>query len=60
MACLHEKLSFGSGDYYLFCDDCRCSWVMRVEQALQPGELVEGIDHNQGEASGLSGERRVR
>jgi len=25
--CKHEKLTFGSGDFYVFCVDCTRSWV---------------------------------
>jgi hypothetical protein len=25
--CGHEKLAFGSGDFYIFCMDCTRSWV---------------------------------
>ena len=27
--CLHELLRFGSGHYYIFCQCCRASWVLR-------------------------------
>jgi len=27
--CKHEKLTFGSGDFYIFCVDCTRSWVHR-------------------------------
>lgn len=27
--CLHELLRFGSGHYYIFCQQCRASWVLR-------------------------------
>lgn len=46
--CLHKTLNFGSGDYYIFCRDCRFCW--RIED-----------DHNdnQGKAAELSGEDRI-
>ena len=25
--CGHEKLTFGSGDFYIFCVDCGRSWI---------------------------------
>lgn len=25
--CSHEKLYFGSGGYYIFCDNCSRTWV---------------------------------
>lgn len=25
--CRHEKLTFGSGDFYVFCVECNRSWV---------------------------------
>lgn len=52
--CRHERLRFGSGDYYLFCQDCPARWVcsgsMRDEGAP---ELA-----NQGVGCSLSGELR--
>ncbi len=24
--CDHERLTFGSGDYYIFCSDCSARW----------------------------------
>lgn len=26
--CAHEKLLFGSGDYYIFCQDCPARWCI--------------------------------
>ena len=32
--CQHERLDFGSGDYYIFCHDCGRAW------------RIEGDDYN--------------
>ena len=29
--CRHDKLIFGSGDYYVFCEECGRSWVKRAQ-----------------------------
>lgn len=30
--CPHKKLFFGSGDYYVICDDCTRTWVKTKPQ----------------------------
>lgn len=52
--CIHPKLNFGSGDYYLFCHDCGGWWVCidPATHKLAP-ELA-----NQGVGGQLSGEAR--
>ena len=53
--CIHEALYFGSGDYYLICEECGRFWVM---VGLE-GDKPDSTHSNIGKASGLSGERRV-
>ena len=33
--CNHERLHLGSGDYYVFCLDCRAAW-MRMSRHARP------------------------
>lgn len=42
MTCKHEMLSFGSGDYYLFCDQCGDRWVKHREGRREYGFGVDG------------------
>ena len=53
--CIHEALSFGSGDYYLICDECGRYWVMVGNNGDEPDPSQSNI----GAAASLSGERRV-
>lgn len=46
--CGHKRLFFGSGDFYIICEDCNMYWVSE-----------EDDQHNQGSNINLSGERRV-
>lgn len=52
--CRHERLFFGSGDYYLFCSDCNAAWVCRSPADDQPAPHMA----NKGVGVGLSGEKR--
>ncbi len=47
--CLHEEIYFGSGDYYLICEECNRYWVME-----------DPYENNVGKACELSGERRTK
>ena len=44
--CRHEKLTFGSGDFYVFCVDCGRSWVHRKMEddtiSYEHGQNVTG------------------
>lgn len=44
--CFHEKLTFGSGDFYIFCVDCTRSWVHRSMEndsvSYEHGQNVAG------------------
>jgi len=51
--CGHEKLTFGSGDYYIFCTDCRTSWV---QNPWPRTDLKEGEQNEQN----FSDEYRVK
>jgi hypothetical protein len=53
--CRHPRLNFGSGDYYLFCHDCR-RWWATIEPTTH--RLAPDLA-NQGEGSQLSGQARV-
>jgi hypothetical protein len=49
MECVHENLYFGSGDFYIFCEDCGHTWQS------------QGNEHNlHAQACQLSGQRRVK
>lgn len=50
--CRHEKLTFGSGDFYIFCVDCQRSWVHRDMRNDQPSYDHSPLD--------LSNEYRVK
>lgn len=54
--CRHLKLTFGSGDYYIFCYGCGHWWatIEPTSHKLAP-ELA-----NRGAGSQLSGEARIR
>ena len=54
--CIHESLYFGSGDYYLICENCGRYWVMVGPNG---GDVGDSTISNIGEAAGLSGEKRV-
>jgi hypothetical protein len=66
--CRHEELTFGSGDYYLFCNACGATWMTKSVADAQHGEFgvtkdgrrVGGCpqEANKGEGALLSG--RVR
>lgn len=49
--CLHEELTFGSGDYFIFCSKCNRTWII---------DERDGKMSNIGRASGLSGEKRIK
>lgn len=52
--CRHAKLQFGSGDYYLFCQECKAAWVRkRLDSDIAAPELS-----NFGDGALLSGETR--
>jgi hypothetical protein len=55
MECLHEKVYFGSGDYYIFCLTCDRRWV-----TINRDEKIDSTISNNGAQSGLSGEQRVK
>lgn len=42
--CLHELLKFGSGHYYLFCQICHTSWVLRGD-GDQPSSGLDNPYH---------------
>lgn len=47
--CQHERLSWGSGDYYLFCMGCPAQWVMRgTGPGDEPGteHMTPGFDQS--------------
>jgi hypothetical protein len=53
--CAHKLLTFGSGDYYIFCSGCGARWVFAggEDDTHTPGKS------NKGKGSHLSGETRV-
>ncbi len=55
--CLHKELTFGSGDYYIFCANpiCKCSWIMK---ALGKDEVDVDLS-NKGVSATLSDAKRV-
>lgn len=53
--CRHERLRFGSGCYYLFCDDCYQKWVAVKIDADEPDHTC-----NEGAGGSLSGEPRTK
>ena len=56
--CTHDRLHFGSGDYYIFCDDCSATWVHKVFGGGADNDLGGS---NQSTAQGrLSGQRRTK
>jgi ribosomal protein S27E len=47
--CEHENLYFGSGDYYIFCEDCGHTWQ------------TQGGEHNlSAQQCNLSSQRRIK
>lgn len=32
MNCKHDRLTFGSGGFYVFCMDCNAAWVARTRE----------------------------
>lgn len=47
MACQHENLRFGSGDFYVFCCDCRHRWAT-IAYKEGAGDQISPEDANQG------------
>lgn len=42
--CNHNRLYFGSGDYYIFCDECKRSWVISGDMDYpDPNSCVTGF-----------------
>ncbi len=40
--CTHDRLFFGSGDYYLFCQGCQKAWVLRGNKGDLPAPELSG------------------
>ncbi len=40
--CTHDILKFSSGDYYLFCQECPKSWVLRGDKGDLPAPELSG------------------
>ena len=40
--CSHERLAFGSGDYYIFCDACRRQWCLHGLDRPEYGNDKDG------------------
>jgi|SRR5579863_7168928 len=66
--CMHERLRFNSGDYYVTCCGCHATW-MRKSRGTRPehgydsqGRVIGAApeEANQGSGSSLSGHLRVR
>lgn len=55
--CRHETIRFGSGDYYIFCQDCPAGWVF-IDRAAQ-SDAPAATKSNKGVGGQLSGEARV-
>lgn len=55
--CNHETIRFGSGDYYVFCQDCPAAWVFkdRFGNTDEPCAAKS----NQGVGGQLSGQPRI-
>jgi len=48
--CPHEKLTFGSGGFYIFCVNCSRRWVAcSVDNDCQPDYEASGDDLNGGD-----------
>jgi hypothetical protein len=54
--CEHTKLTFGSGDFYLFCYECGATWATIDVGA----DRLASEKSNQGIGSRLSGEARSK
>jgi len=52
--CQHRKVAFGSGDYYLICQDCGAWWCMISKTNGKPAPE----DSNKGIGATLSGSVR--
>ena len=64
--CLHDELTFDSGDYYVGCRKCNSKWVKvnltwPESGTNRAGQQVGGdpASANIGAAAGLSGHKRV-
>jgi hypothetical protein len=65
--CTHDKLQFGSGDYYILCRACGASWMRRGAMKQEHGVDAKGTpigaapeESNKGLGSLLSGETREK
>lgn len=54
--CRHETIRFGSGDYYIFCQDCPAAWVFKERAGA---DRPAPASSNKGVGGQLSGEARV-
>jgi len=41
--CEHKKLMFGSGDYYIFCEECHKSWIMEDDHKNNVGLISQHL-----------------
>ena len=66
--CEHENLYFGSGDYYVFCQECGAGWcrvdMMKHERCVTGNKLLIHQPApeiaNKGKGALLSGQHRYR
>lgn len=65
--CDHKELWFGSGDFYIFCQNCGARWATISWQQPEYGYDKDGKpigvcpeDANKGEGSRLSGTKRIK
>jgi hypothetical protein len=42
MACQHDRLNFGSGDYYVMCVDCGAVWARMSGRRPEYGVGIHG------------------
>lgn len=63
--CTHQELTFGSGDFYVFCTACGAWWMRRGEGKPEYGTDASGKaigaapeESNRGVGGTLSGHRR--
>ena len=52
--CNHPELTFGSGDYYIFCYECGAIWATTSIQS----DRIAPEESNRGKGMSLSGEKR--
>jgi hypothetical protein len=57
--CNHPKLTFGSGDFYLFCYGCGARWACIGDTGFSKDEISPATA-NRGVGAQLSGQTRTQ